>query len=211
MKKRVKLSMILLFLSLLAQHKVLAQETFPKHTVKVSAGYISLNRTLDFLGDGTGQVVNVMLAFFPWQTPHTEVVNRQYSLVHSFKYGYALHPDFQVGISASFERSTGEFTIDGEKAGSVERKYYNLAAEGQYYYLNKPAFKLYGLLGLGLTWSKPEAHIPDAYKDFYLRQREHPSFQVTPIGFRVGKKLGLSAAMGFGYAGFLSAGLDYKF
>ena len=71
-------------------------------------------------------------------------------------------------------------------------------------YINKPAFRMYGYLGVSISWSKHIALINTQVPFLF--------FQATPVGISVGRRLRAFAELGYG-AGFCGAqcGVSYGF
>ena len=86
--------------------------------------------------------------------------------------------------------------LEGEP-GSADFTNITIAVESDYRYISKDSFQMYS--GLGLAY-----FTADQYTTNF-------SFQISALGFRVGKNLAAYAELGFGYKGIVHFGASYQF
>lgn len=84
-----------------------------------------------------------------------------------------------------------------------------LAAEAQFHYIDRPRWSLYGIAGAGL--GRTSARNSGAVTNTVEKSR-YPlaTIQVTPIGVRYGKTVGIFAELGYGYKGILNTGVSLR-
>lgn len=82
-----------------------------------------------------------------------------------------------------------------------------LAAEAQFHYIDRPQWSLYGIAGAGLgrTFAKNYGTVTSEKNKYPL-----VTIQVTPIGLRYGKTVGLFAELGYGYKGIVNTGISLR-
>lgn len=113
-------------------------------------------------------------------------------------YRYQLKPRFLVGGDMGFQNITWKPSM-----GSTN--YTSIMPLAEFYYLNKRTIKLYGnaMIGLGIGFYKDG--------DGETISGVFPSFQLNPIGIRIGKNYAGFLEAGGGVKGFFSAGFSAKF
>ena len=106
-----------------------------------------------------------------------------------------------LGGFLTYEKITGgESTFfSPEETVLIETEYYTLAIESDYRYISKNSFQMYSGLGLGLL-------ITNGEEDF-----SPITFNITALGFRVGRTIAAFAELGFGYKGIVNIGASYQF
>ena len=112
---------------------------------------------------------------------------------------YAIQDRFMLGGSLSYESMTGteDFIFLEGEPGSADFTNITIAVESDYRYISKDSFQMYS--GLGLAY-----FTADQYTTNF-------SFQISALGFRVGKNLAAYAELGFGYKGIVHFGASYQF
>lgn len=121
-------------------------------------------------------------------------------------YKYSMTERFGLGSIFSFNYGYADGAVNSIKTGEFKRYFYTIAVEGDFKYIDNPNFKLYSLLGLGVTYYHQN------YKEIGSNGTEkndelYFNFQITPIGVKFGNRIGGFVEAGFGYRGILSAGL----
>jgi hypothetical protein len=76
--------------------------------------------------------------------------------------------------------------------------------------VKQEVIQLYTMLGLGVTLNTEKGSY-NSTGDTDTETSSNLAFQVTPIGMRIGRKLGGFAELGFGYKGIMNFGLSYRF
>ena len=125
-------------------------------------------------------------------------------------YQYHFSKIFSAGPVIGYEALKTDVTKDDQKIGSIKHNTYTLAVEGRCNYLNRPIFGMFFGLGFGVTLINSTAtsnvmDVTDPNSD------NHFNFHITALGFRVGKQLGATAELGFGYRGIANLGVFYRF
>lgn len=160
-----------------------AQEHEVKHEIRASVS--------------DGFTLTVGSALFSVIIPRTidEVSSTPYL---SASYRYHISPRFLVGGDVGFQSVSW-------KPDMGSTSFTTIMPLAEYYYLNKPNVKLYGNamvgLGLGSFTGSTEGTTSGAF----------PSFQLNPIGVRIGKNYGGFLEVGAGLKGIFSAGFSAKF
>lgn len=116
----------------------------------------------------------------------------------SVSYRYHMTPRFLIGGDVGFQSITW-------KPDRGSTKFTTIMPLAEFYYLNKPKVKLYGnaMVGLGIgSFKDSEGEITSG---------AFPSFQLNPIGVRVGRNYAGFAEIGAGAKGIFSAGFSAKF
>lgn len=134
---------------------------------------------------------------------------RQYTTpTVGIRYLHTLNRTFTVGCAANFS----SFIREGVRQSNGVKVKQNcnnvaLSAECRFTYLRKGIFKMYGTLGLGVSyWNIIEqAEATDAQHGAFF------NFNVSPLGMRLGKQVGGFLEFGLGYRGLVSAGVDVRF
>lgn len=194
MKKSLLTTVTVLFMSFTL---LMGQETKP-NAVTLSYGVASTDEIMSIWGDVFGSIVGYS---------REEVKT---SGVIILNYNRDIAKLWSIGGGLAYEQSVGNAYILGNKVGKDNRYYLTIALEGRINYLKKPIFNLYSGLGLGYTIAKGtityDDKSPDTKQDF-----SHVNYQITAVGFRVGKDLAGVAEVGFGYKGIANIGVSYRF
>lgn len=141
---------------------------------------------------------------------------------------------FALGVTVGLDNETGNLTYadqrftssnDYGEIGRYRVHSYSLAIEPLLAYKRKHSYMFYGYLGIGITsyenksTFKAGIHNPDRFygpngmvpTNPYTYREINFTGQITPIGFRFGRKIAAFIEIGFGYKGLISAGLSAKF
>lgn len=170
-----------------------------KHNLSVGTGIGTTSEIIDALSD----IITTGLSAGTYSS------NKSYTGAYHLGYKYGVSERISAGATLLYEHGTANALVNKEQIGRFKNNYFTLAAEGEFRYIDKPAFKLYGILGAGATLFNQE-YKPDegeADKDSKL----HFNFQVSPIGIKLGNNIGIFAEAGFGYKGIVSAGVFTNF
>jgi hypothetical protein len=130
-----------------------------------------------------------------------------------FSYRYALNKAWSIGTITVYDRSAGNLIdVNGTSIGNFTRGSFTGAIESEYIYSRGEYFKIYALAGLGLTYYESEYLVDEGMvKASYGENITTANFQFTPVGFRIGNTIAVSAEMGLGYKGVFNFGLSYLF
>lgn len=194
MKKSLLSTVAVLFLSF---SLLMGQETKP-NAVALTYGVGTTDEIMGLWGDIFGSIVGYSRNDIKVTGAFILNYNRDVAKLWS------------IGGSLAYEQSVGDAYILGVNEGKDNRYYLTIALEGRINYLKKPIFNLYSGLGLGYTIAKGtityDDKSPDTKQDF-----SHINYQITAVGFRVGKDLAGVAEVGFGYKGIANIGVSYRF
>ncbi|WP_081690208.1 outer membrane beta-barrel protein [Cellulophaga baltica] len=122
--------------------------------------------------------------------------------VVSLSYKYAVNNRFMLGGSVSYENlkiNKIEYfgLLDFEQTSGQNFSNFSIAIEADYRYISNPKFQMYS--GFGIAYFTSEAF------------ESNTSYQLTGLGFRVGKKVAAFAELGFGYKGSFALGASWQF
>ncbi|AIZ42936.1 hypothetical protein [Cellulophaga baltica] len=87
--------------------------------------------------------------------------------------------------------------LDFEQTSGQNFSNFSIAIEADYRYISNPKFQMYS--GLGIAYFTSEAF------------ESNISYQLTGLGFRVGRKVAAFAELGFGYKGSFALGASWQF
>lgn len=117
-----------------------------------------------------------------------------------------------VGATA-FYKTSDKSRTRGESHEKYSQDYYGLAAEGQYRYLRRGFFSLYGLVGGAVYTCKEDYSESQSDKQSMSEHRTHSpkwAFQLSPVGIELGKNIGGKIELGYGYKGIVSGAFFVK-
>jgi hypothetical protein len=195
MKKVILFLVISLTISSVAAQNS-EKQTAGKHELSVGAGVFSSNQALSALGDllGTAATAGYVTTAgdYNWFTPF-------------ISYQYAFSKRFSLGGTFAFDYNTLKLSNYDTFVGNYKRYYFTFAVEGVFNYMNNGNSRLYGLLGGGVTVTS----IPDNKEK--INNFVYPNFQFSPIGYKFGDKIGGFVELGYGYKGFINAGVFTRF
>jgi hypothetical protein len=172
------------------------EQTIGKHQLSAGVGVFSSNQALSALGDfiGTAATAGYVTTAgnYSWLTPF-------------ISYQYAFSRRFSLGGTFAFDYNTLKISNHDTPVGNYKRYYSTFAVEGVLNYMNNGNSRLYGLLGGGVTVTS----IPDNTEK--INNFVYPNFQLSPIGYKFGDKIGGFVELGYGYKGFINAGIFTRF
>ncbi|GHT07075.1 hypothetical protein FACS189440_01180 [Bacteroidia bacterium] len=167
-----------------------------KHELSAGVGVFSFNQALSALGDllGTAATAGYVTTAgdYNWFTPF-------------ISYQYAFSKRFSLGGTFAFDYNTLKVSNHDTPVGNYKRYYSTFSLEGVLNYMNNGNSRLYGLLGGGVTVTS----IPDNKEK--INNLVYPNFQISPIGYKFGDKIGGFVELGYGYKGFINAGVFTRF
>ena len=135
---------------------------------------------------------------------------------YTVHYGYAIKDQWMLGASLAYQTVNRKLLVDTKESGESSSAVYSFGIETNYRYISNPNFQMYSGLGAGYAFGNTSFTIDDstlAFKDENntTNSIDYFTFQITALGFRVGKKLAVFAELGFGYKGILNGGISYQF
>ena len=130
-------------------------------------------------------------------------------------YNYYLILNWDIGIAAVYEYQKHDITVIIPDAFGKHHIYQQtlltFLLHTHYHWLQKGIFDLYSGGEAGLSMNRKK----DIRNDFTITKSEASqtnfAYQVTPLGLRIGRKLGGYLELGYGYKGLISAGISYRF
>ena len=153
---------------------------------------------VDFFGPGT---ISDIYSPYTGPTYSTGVLSAEFNI--QFKKWFAL------GLQANFDGlwATAFSSETGERMGNCGGIVFSFLPYARFTYLNRPVVKLYSAVGLG---------VGVGYRKYDFSGFDstivYPSFQMTPIGIMVGKRLYGLFELGIGTVYFgCRAGIGYRF
>ena len=190
----MKLSKLFMYsFFLLATSSAMSQTNLPtdqgKNEIYGGAGIFSVPE----LGDVFGNAISLII-------PGTKIGNSNATGAISLGYRFHINRKWAFGISGVFENINDTYIMPPEK---YSYRIITAMADVHYYYIHKRAFQLYSGVYAGVADWKTSGSINDHSDQF--------AFQVTPLGFRVGKTIGVFGEAGFGYRGVFAAGISARF
>jgi hypothetical protein len=140
--------------------------------------------------------------------PYINDFKRSGVIAVSYKYSFSERISAGITIAAENEHTDVYVSSPKKVEGKYRRTAISVAAEAKFVYAAKGIVTVYGLAGFGncfisqkITGNNKERTSSTTY--FTL--------QLSPIGLRVGKKVGSFAEAGFGYKGICHLGVSYRF
>jgi hypothetical protein len=183
-----------------------AQETMRKdviwsrHEVFGGVGLLSDMQVASFVFDVVGTVLTAGYVVNPgdYYNAFTPFAGYRYWFTPRFALGGVYAFDYN---SVNIRKNAGS---ESENPFENHMRYYStIAAECVLNYVYKPKWQLYGMIGAGVTIvSIPRSAISTAGTF---------NGHVSPIGMRFGGKVGGFIEFGYGYKGFINAGLSARF
>lgn len=124
-------------------------------------------------------------------------------------YRHAIADQWMLGGTFAYQGITEDVLESGAIIGDVSNRYLTFGIESDYRYISKPSFQMYS--GLGVAYTIQASEFNGTSTDIADGDDSYFNFQVTALGFRVGKALAVFGEVGFGYKGFGTVGVSYQF
>ncbi|MBC7554460.1 MAG: hypothetical protein H7257_10820 [Taibaiella sp.] len=132
---------------------------------------------------------------------------------------YFLYRCMSVGFGAGYLAQHGNnIELQSSQPTTVatySQKTTSIALELCYIYQYHKYFETYSYLGIGsaftTTETTPVSITPGGNSAAALVQQDAFTFHYSPIGIRLGGRIGAFAELGFGYKGLVSGGLSFRF
>lgn len=136
--------------------------------------------------------------------------NTQFSGGFSVNYRYFLSEHWNAGLIFNYDKVTKTVHKLNDKLGDLNRYYYTIAGEIDLRYFKKELFQMYSLVGLGYTTIR-DRYMPIVEEKASKDTSGYVNFQISLLGFRIGKELAFYTELGFGYKGLVNWGFSYQF
>ena len=125
----------------------------------------------------------------------------------NFTYKNTLKDNWFLYADGSLQFINADVLEDGVKTGDVSHRYWTAGLGTEYHYIHNDWFQMYS--GASIAYSL-------LYSDFSSPPREDKNdgyfnFQISAVGFRVGRALAAVVELGVGYKGIANAGISYQF
>ena len=178
--------------------------TYPHHEIYAGVGLFNDNQLFSMFGDVLGTIFTLGQAVQP---------NKYSAFTPSVGYKYWFNKRIGLGAHFAFDWNSvkvihrPDIIGDYHNADTVihKRYFYTIAIDATFNYMYKPACQLYGNIGMGVTLVSFANN-----KETGLRQFPFFNMHISPIGVRFGKMVGGFVELGWGYKGFINAGLSVK-
>lgn len=205
MKKVLLISLMLSTTIIYAQNEKLPTK---KRAVEIKAGYGVLTAPNIFEGIATG------LAESTVSSGYTSV---DLTGSGAFIGSVIFSPDSRIsfGLDVIYDISKVTFIYDPSQnptylKENTETSYLSFLGRLDYKYINKPNFKLYSSLGVGIAIRNAENITANNSALNSSASNMGGSFQLTPLGISVGNSISFWAEAGLGFRGTFSAGISVK-
>lgn len=176
-----------------------------KHELRLSVSDGLTLGTTGILGNGLSDVVL-----------GNKRSDEKMTMVFGLGYRYSIHR-FRVGADLGFAQASSKLALAGEKAPSIKEKELNFLVlpTAEFVYFKRNLFELYGGASVGVDLVRQSESKLDEKGKLASEKNSlsaNLAYQVNPIAFRVGNdRIGGFMEAGFGYKGFLTAGVSLKF
>jgi len=173
-------------------------------------GLFNDNQIFSITGDILGTVLTLGQAVQP---------DRYWALTPSVGYRCWFNKWVGMGVHLAFDKNSVKAiqvndinTTADDKWLFWNRYFYTIALDFNWNYMNKRYCQLYGNIGMGATLVQfvPFSDNKTANSDEHLKQFPFFNMHLSPIGVRFGQTVGFFAEIGWGYKGFLNAGISVK-
>jgi hypothetical protein len=125
--------------------------------------------------------------------------------VWALTYKYHVSEKLAVGGSSVYNPSPDKWIPDFFRDDRWKRRSLTTAGEVTLFWVKRRGFQFYGTAGVGFFVKRKTLYEMQTETDF------GSTFQVSPVGLRMGEKVGLFMEMGYGYKGVLNGGLSMRF
>ncbi len=202
MKKLLTVSILTLIICQASIMESFSQNLKGDHEFSAGAGFVTTDQIIGVLIDITRTLGTL---------GYVQSDNVNYTGAFYFNYRYYISPKVAAGLSLVADKASGDLVDnDDNMLGHFKRNAVTIAPEMTLSYVNNKSFRLYGLIGVGYTIGN-EKSTNDIGEDNYTAKYNHFNFQISPIAFRVGGRIGAFAEIGFGYKGIIGAGINGYF
>jgi len=178
-----------------------AQDEFPRSEFTLRYGIVTNAEIIE----ATSDILTTIFTFGSFETR-----NNISTGAFSFEYQYRPKKWVSVGGSVSYERTACDLFSQTQDidVGDIINNYYTVMATARFNYLSKKIITLYSRVGIGYTLWLEYINGDNQYQD---QSNGFVAFQLTPIGIRIGTKVGGFFEAGFGSEGIVAAGVSFRF
>ena len=191
-------------LDISAQEMQNEQMSMPKHEVYAGLGLLNDNQLGSMFADIVSTVITLGYLVEPGEyRAFTPFVGYRYCFTKRFSFGGVFAYD--VNSVKVYNKATPD------QKREVNRYFMTFAVEPKFNYVSKPAFQFYGYFGLGATIVTFGNAVFDDGSKAEITRVPYMNMHVTPIGIKFGEEFGGFFELGYGYKGFLNAGINFRF
>jgi hypothetical protein len=120
-------------------------------------------------------------------------------------YKFFYKEKLSVGVSIVYSHNKVTSTFADNNIRETNYQTLALMPRMDFYYVRKPKFAMYGMLAGGVN-----AHFLKNITDNVTDKQVGVAYQVSPLCFRFGHKVGVVLELGFGTLGLVDAGISYR-
>ena len=186
------------FLISVACAPVHAQDDYARHQIFAGYGFGYTNRVFSELGSAFG--IDFIQTIFSDSADEGTVM----PLYAGYRYFFKKH--FSAGVNLSFPtiNNSNQSTVQSKTADKQQFHAIIFMPRMDVHYVNKRIFNLYSGVSIGVMLQN---------KDEVDEQQSNiaPAYQITALGFSIGKIFGVFTEIGYGVNGVLSIGIATKF
>ncbi|KQS32924.1 hypothetical protein [Dyadobacter sp. Leaf189] len=167
-----------------------------QHEVQLSYGPLARERLLD------DALIIFLGSVFSEPLPQMD-----FSSSFAITYRYQVTRRFAIGVTSATSNGTSYKADYYDYQRAYKHTNLIMAFEPKITYADTPDVTLYAAAGIGGLFVR----LKDQRLATDAKLYAVPTFQVTPFGIRVGKKVGGFAEIGYGYKGLVSFGINTRF
>lgn len=163
------------------------------------------------IGYGVGPVQSLQNSFHEDLLPILDDDNyinlkKKGSGMFSLSLMYQTASRLSFGFDAVYGNVSSEFSYSNLSTVKPQSKWFAVMAKANYTYyqdvVHVPHVEMYGGIALGSAFR--DATLAGSDKSL---NSSHLAYQITPFGIRTGQKIGFWAELGYGFKGFINAGV----
>ena len=165
------------------------------NAISVNVGYYSVENILTSLS-------GILFAF----DPDTHETSTFTAPTVGVRYMRTISPVITAGCALHYSAFIRNAVREADNATSKQNcNNIALSAEIRFTYLRRGILKMYGSVGLGVSyWNIVEKNVEPQHGPFF-------NFNISPLGLRIGRQVGGFVELGLGYRGLVAAGFDIRF
>ena len=180
--------------------------TVQHHEIYAGLGLLNTNQAFSMAGD----ILATVLTFGQLIQPDTYGI-----ITPAVGYKYWFNKSVGIGAHTAFDKNSVKILHINDPSTAADnewrihnRYFWTIAADFNWNYMNKPMCQLYGNVGMGTTvvWFSDSNADPNGK----LKRMPFFNMHLSPFGVRVGKTVAGFAEFGWGYKGFVEAGVSVK-
>jgi hypothetical protein len=151
-----------------------------------------------------------------WLSDDGMLHDRSYSGTFHISYNYFFNKHRSIGFSYMFEQQKYIYSNSNNPSDRLRtfytHYYHSTMLRYTEYWIQAPFISLYSSLGFGVNYTRIKNTLDEHLPFVQLNENKNTlAYQITPIGIRIGKRIGGYAEVGYGYKGIVCGGLSYRF